>query len=231
MSEPRKRATGKKRKLDEQPVPAVPAAETEQEAAVSAAVPEHTDRGYAASQADDITQGVLEVEATEQIGLDDALQLVTFMVAAEEYGFPIMRVQEVLRSRYVHVTAIPNAPLFVDGVMNLRGRVIPVISLRSRFCMERGTPGPTGRIVVVEVSGRVIGVSVDAVVEVATVDASKIEPLPELAATERSQFIVGVSRTGGRMVIVLDMDRVFSVEEKIAMDELVTGKREEAPCA
>lgn len=112
--------------------------------------------------------------------------------------------------------------------MNLRGRVIPVVGLRRRFGMPEVERDRDSRVVVVEISGRAIGVSVDSVVEVTTIDASQIELLPELAATDRSEFIIGVSRAGARIVIVLDMDRVFSVEEKASLDDIVTGKREEA---
>ena len=163
-------------------------------------------------------------------GPEVVLQLVTFVVDDEEYGFPIMRVQEILRSRTVHVTPIPNAPLFVEGVMNLRGRVIPVVGLRRRFGMPDRERDRSARVIVVEVAGRTLAVSVDAVVEVATVDATAIEPLPELASTERSEYIIGVSRAGDRMVIVLDMDRVFSAEEKATLDNLTAGTRGEASC-
>lgn len=167
-------------------------------------------------------------EPAVAIAPEDVRQLVTFMLDGEEYGFAIMQVQEVLRARFVHITPIPNAPNHVEGVMNLRGRVIPVVGLRRRFGMPEVERDRDSRVVVVEISGRAIGVSVDSVVEVTTIDASQIELLPELAATDRSEFIIGVSRAGARIVIVLDMDRVFSVEEKASLDDIVTGKREEA---
>lgn len=191
------------------------------------------------SAADDARTGAFEDQAAVELGAArvqeraaavtleaqetaaELLQLVTFVLSGEEYAFPIMGVQEILRMRSVSVTAIPNSPSFIEGVMNLRGRVIPVIDLRSRFGLPVAERGRTNRVIVVEVSGRTIGVVVDAVVEVVRIDARAIEPLPELVAGIGSEFIVGVTRAAGRLVVVLDMERVFSPEEKSSLGDLV----------
>jgi purine-binding chemotaxis protein CheW len=144
----------------------------------------------------------------------EGLQLVTLLLGGEEYGLPIMEVQEIIRMRNVRVTEIPNAPVFTEGVMNLRGRVVPVVDMHKRFNLPAEELGRSARIVIVTVDARTIGLVVDAVVEVVRVDEAGIEPLPDLAAGVDSEYVRGIVRVDERMVIVLDVQRVFSAEER-----------------
>ncbi len=154
-------------------------------------------------------------------GAQEMLQLVTLTLGDEEYGMPIMGVQEILRTRNVKVTQIPSTPEFVDGVMNLRGRVIPVVDLRTRFHMPKSERERSSRIVVADVDGRTVGLVVDAVIEVARVSAAEIEPLPEVVASLESRFVRGVVRTADRLVIVLDLTGLFSGEEQESLAAVV----------
>lgn len=157
------------------------------------------------------------VDGTEELGNVETAQLVTFMLAGEEYGLPITDVQEIIRMRNLRVTAIPNAPAFVEGVINLRGRMVPVVDLRTRFGLGAEDRGRTNRIVVLSLPSRTVGVVVDAVVEVVRVPVSAIEQLPDLVAGVDAGFIQGVTRVGERMVIALETERMFSEDEEASL--------------
>lgn len=137
-------------------------------------------------------------------------QLVTFSLGSEEFGVDIMRVQEIIR--IPPITRVPKAPSYVEGVINLRGNVIPVVSLRSRFGMMRVEETDLSRIVVLQVQSKVFGVRVDAVTEVLRIDSEAIEPPPQVALSMDSQFIRGVGKIGERLLILLDLDNIMGGE-------------------
>ncbi len=151
---------------------------------------------------------------------DETIQLVTFMLADEEYGFRIVDVQEIIRMRNVRITEIPNAPRFVLGVINLRGRMIAVVDLRTRFGLPAQDKGRTSRIVVLNAGDRTVGTIVDAVVEVVRVPSSSIETLPDLVTTVDSDFIQGITRVDERMIVALDIREMFSSAEHESMGNL-----------
>jgi len=151
--------------------------------------------------------------------IGDERQYVSFILAGEEYGVSILKVQEIIR--FTKLTRVPHASEFVEGVLNLRGRVIPVIDLRKRFNL----PGQqerdrNARIVVVEVDGKTVGMIVDGVSEVLQVSQKDIEPPPPLGAKVRVDFIEGMAKVGERLMILLEIDKILSTEEKAALDEI-----------
>lgn len=137
----------------------------------------------------------------------DLMQLVSFHVGGEEFGLDILRVQEIIRIQ--QLTRVPNSPDFVDGVINLRGKVIPVVALRKRFGLEEHLHDKQTRIVVVEVAGTVLGFIVDSVSEVLRIPASTVEPPPRLGHIER-EYVSGVGKLDNRLLILLDVDRLLS---------------------
>ncbi|MGK7297140.1 MAG: chemotaxis protein CheW [Candidatus Wenzhouxiangella sp. M2_3B_020] len=152
---------------------------------------------------------------------DDLLQLVSFVIDNEEFGVDILRVQEIIRP--MAITRVPNAPAFVEGVINLRGRIIPVVDLRTRFGLESNEQDHETRIMVVELTDKVIGFMVDEVREVIRVNRDVIEPPPELAIGIDTNYIRGVARLEERLLILLDLEEVLSEEEKQRAAE--TAKR------
>lgn len=144
------------------------------------------------------------------------LQLVSFVLAEEEFGIDILNVQEIIR--VVSMTRVPHAPPFVEGVINLRGRIVPVIDLRTRFALEPRPADRDTRIVVVELDGRVVGFRVDRVREVIRVDRSVIEPPPDLAIGIHARYITGVAKLDDRLLILLDMSAILSEEEEADLD-------------
>jgi purine-binding chemotaxis protein CheW len=141
----------------------------------------------------------------------DVLQLVSFMIGGEEFGVDILQVQEI--NRMLDVTRVPNAPTYVDGVVNLRGRVIPIIDLRMRFGMDRKEHDKDTRIVVVELHNKVVGFVVDAVREVLRIPRNVTEPPPALTGSLRDDYITAVGKLEDRLLILLDLAKVISDRE------------------
>jgi purine-binding chemotaxis protein CheW len=145
-------------------------------------------------------------------GHEDLLQLVSFHIGGEEFGLDILRVQEIIRIQAL--TRVPNSPDFVDGVINLRGKVIPVIALRKRFGLEELAHDKQTRIVVTEVKGNVLGFIVDSVSEVLRIPADTVEPPPRLGKVER-EYVSGVGKLDNRLLILLDVDRLMSDSDEL----------------
>lgn len=134
-------------------------------------------------------------------------QLVTFSLGEEEFGVDIMKVQEIIR--IPPITQVPNAPAYVEGVINLRGNIIPVVNLRKRFGMPSGEETDLCRVVVLQFDGKVFGVRVDGVTEVLRLDSDSIEPPPPVALGMDAHYIRGVGKIGERLLILLNLDRLM----------------------
>jgi len=154
----------------------------------------------------------------QQTSRSQILQLVSFLIENEEFGVDILNVQEIIRP--VDITRVPNAPAFVEGVINLRGRIVPVVDLRKRFNLPRRERDKNSRIIVVELSDKIVGFMVDAVREVLRVDAGVIEPPPELAIGIDAHYITGVAKLDDRLLILLDLERILTDEEKHRLQPL-----------
>jgi len=139
-------------------------------------------------------------------------QFVSFTLGGEEYGIPILRVQEIIR--YETLTCVPQFSDFVEGVLNLRGQVIPVVDLRRRFGMPESEHDRSTRIVVVEIDRQIIGLVVDSVTKVRTINENQIDPPPAMGASVGREFIVGMAKLENHLVILLNMDRILTDEEK-----------------
>jgi len=152
-------------------------------------------------------------------------QLISFIVGEEEYGLDILRVKEVIRLR--EITRLPRAPSFVKGIINLRGDVIPIIDLRDKFGLERQDFTAMTRVIVVDVDGRLIGMVVDAASQVVRVPADQIEPPPPIVGGLSVEFIKGVGKLDERLIILLNIDRILSTQEKVELARL--GNLAQAP--
>ena len=141
---------------------------------------------------------------------DAERQLVVFDLAGEIYGVNIETVREIIRMQ--PVTFVPDAPDFVEGVINLRGRVIPVIDLRRRFGLTVTKETNESRVLVVDSEGEDLGVIVDAVTEVQRITEDSIEPVSNLVSTEESEYIVGITKVEDQLIILLDLDRAIGNE-------------------
>jgi len=147
------------------------------------------------------------------------MQLVVFELGDESYGVDISRVQDI--NRMQEITEIPHAPESVVGVINLRGRVIPVIDLRKRFGLPEAVHTKDTRIVVVHLEGNLIGVIVDAVSQVLRIPADIVEPPSPVLAGVDSKYLRGIAKLDDKLVILLDLDFVLSRREQEAISEVL----------
>ena len=147
------------------------------------------------------------------------MQLVVFELGDESYGVDISRVQDI--NRMQEITEIPHAPESVVGVINLRGRVIPVINLRKRFGLPETPHTKDTRIVVVHLDDNLIGVIVDAVSQVLRIPADIVEPPSPVLAGVDSRYLRGIAKLDDRLVILLDLDFVLSRREQEAISEVL----------
>jgi len=138
-------------------------------------------------------------------------QVVVFRLLDEEYGLEITGVQEIVR--YQDITKIPEAPVFIKGILNLRGQVIPVIDLKRRFYGVDSTITEATRIVVVKVGDKTIGIIADEVSEVLRIAEEAIEPTPSLLNDFNQSGIIGVGKLENRLLILLDLAKTLSSEE------------------
>lgn len=148
----------------------------------------------------------------------ELLQLVSFKIANEEFGVDILNVQEI--NKMTTITKVPNAPEFVEGVINLRGRVIPIIDLRTRLKLERKEHDKDTRIIVVEIVGRTVGFIVDAVKEVLRIPMNITEAPPELVTGIDSEFIRAVGKLEDRLLILIDLEKVLSSSDHAQLQKV-----------
>jgi len=142
----------------------------------------------------------------------ELLQLVTFSIGEEEFGVDILSVQEIIRM--MDITKVPRAPDFVEGVINLRGKVIPIIDLRRRFGLVTRDHDKHTRIIVIEINNMIVGFVVDSVSEVLRIPASTVEPPPPVVSGLESEYISGVGKLEDRLLILLDLNKLLSGEER-----------------
>ncbi len=147
---------------------------------------------------------------------EDLLQLVSFNLGKEEFAVDILKIQEI--NRMVEITKVPKSPEFVEGVINLRGKVIPIIDLRKRFNLPGSENTKQTRIVVVDIDNKVVGLVVDAVSEVLRLPANTVEPPPPIVAGIDSEYISGVGKLEDRLLILLELDKVLSKDEKKVLE-------------
>ena len=157
---------------------------------------EHTVNSAAVAE----DQGVSAVE--------EMMQLVTFKLGSEEFALDILLVQEI--NRRVEITKVPKTPEFVEGVINLRGKIVPVLDLRKRFGLVGREFTAQSRIIVVNIDKRVLGLMVDSVSEVLRIPEHTVEPPPPLVVGIDATYIKGIGKFQGRLLILLDLGKVLS---------------------
>lgn len=150
--------------------------------------------------------------------MDKDLQLVGLRIGRETFALPISMVREIVR--VPDITAVPNAPDYIEGVINLRGRIIPVVDLRKRFGETDIKPSKKNRIVVVEMDERLVGLIVHAASEVLKIPPSEIEAPHNLFQEGELDYVTGVGKLNGRLVILLDLRKVLKRGELRRLDEV-----------
>lgn len=145
--------------------------------------------------------------------LDELIQLVSFSLDQEEYGVDVLKVREIIRMPIV--TRVPNTPYYVEGVINLRGKVVPIISMRKKFSLTEAENDKQTRIMVMDMEGELMGFIVDAVSEVIRISGSEIQPSPAMVTGGIDQeCIAGVINQAEHLLVLLNLEKMFSRDEK-----------------
>lgn len=158
------------------------------------------------------------------------VQLVSFVLGEEFFGVNILLVQEIIT--VPEITRIPNAPSFIEGMINLRGRLLPVIDLRKRLHVGNEFFDSKTRILVIQIDGKITGFLVDSVEAVMSVPSDSIEAAPEIVTIGiETQYITGVSKLEDRMIILLDFRRLFNIKEMTSLEHIKrnTGNKGATP--
>lgn len=146
---------------------------------------------------------------------NDLIQLVTFQLGDELYGIDIMNVKEIQKVK--EIRAIPNAPMYVEGIFNLRGNIIPVINLHKRFHIKKAELSEEDKMLsgflIISINGRMLGVYIDKVSRVMTIEKSDIQPPPQMIAGIGTEYIQGVVKEDDGYLIILDINRLFDPKE------------------
>ena len=148
----------------------------------------------------------------------DEQQLVVFDLSTEAYGVDIGAVREIIRLQ--DITKVPRTPEFVEGVINLRGKVIPVVDLRKRFGLPAEEESKENRIVVVDIGAQDIGVIDDAVTEVLRIATESVEPPASVIITADSEYLLGIAKLDSRLIILLDLEQVLTEAEHNSLLEI-----------
>ena len=150
-------------------------------------------------------QTALAAEASGQ-----SVQFISFTIDDDEYGVDIMAVREI--KGWTGVTALPNQPDYMRGVLNLRGVIVPIYDMRRRFGMERSEPTPMHVVIIVAVRERIIGLLVDRVSDIVTTDSAEIRPVPQVDRVIDARYLTGLVTIEDRMIAVLALDELFQDE-------------------
>ena len=145
-------------------------------------------------------------------------EFLAFTLGQEEYGIDILRVQEI--RGYEPVTRIANAPDFIKGVVNLRGIIVPVVDMRIKLNLGTPTYDPLTVVIILNISGRVVGMVVDSVSDVTTLSPEQIKPAPEMGTTFDSDYLIGLGTLDERMLILVDIDKLMSSAEMGLVEQM-----------
>ncbi len=178
-----------------------------------------------------MTETVQTIDEQTVRGLDEEEQLVIFQLGGEDYGVDIYSVQRLIQ--VPEITAVPRAPAFIAGVIDVRGDVIPVVNLKKRFGFANTDVGEKGRIVIIEIGNQIVGFLVDGVSEVTRLAAGDIEPPAAIVVGTGTDFIAGIGKQmqqhGNRLIIVLDAEKVLTHQEHSELATLGQQLNETAP--
>jgi purine-binding chemotaxis protein CheW len=148
------------------------------------------------------------MDEKKKTDLSELLQLVSFKIGEEEFGIEILKVQEIIKMMFI--TKIPNTPEFIEGIINLRGRIIPVVDLRTKLGLTKQTHTKNTRIVVVELNNHIVGFVVDEVSEVIRITKDTTEEPPAMISGINREFVTAIGKLEDRLLILLDLEKVFS---------------------
>jgi len=154
--------------------------------------------------------------------MEKDIQVVGFRVGKEHFGVPIELVHEIVR--IMEITSVPDAPDFIEGVINLRGKIIPVIDLRKRFGETKITSGKKNRILVAEIMDKIVGLVVDAASEVVKIPPADIEPPPNVFGESEVNYVNGVGKLANKLIILVDLGKIMQRGDLRRITELAEAR-------
>ena len=159
------------------------------------------------------------IESTEsRAELEDSTNLVTFRLGSGEYAIDIMQAKEIIKME--KITLIPNAPDFVEGVINLRGNIIPIIDLKKRFNLEEIEGDKNTGIIIVKIEDVDMGIIIDSISKVVSISNSDIQPPPPMLSGIGQKYIKGVGKLEDKLLVVLDLEKLFTTDEEEETDSI-----------
>lgn len=167
----------------------------------------------------DNTMNLLNLQFT---GGENEKQLIVFTVGEEEFGLDVLRVQEIIR--YTPPIKVPHAPAHVEGVIDFRGEVIPVLCLREKFGLPALENKEYQVTIVVEANGKILGLTVDQVSDILNLPEEKIQETPEFSSREKTKYLKAVGKFGDRLILLLDLDKILNLEEQVQLEEIIAEK-------
>ncbi len=154
--------------------------------------------------------------ASHIAGAGEANEFLTFRLGAEEYGIEILKVQEI--RGWEQPTTIANAPEFIKGVINLRGTIVPIVDMRIKFGLGDAQYNTLTVVIILNIAKRVVGIVVDAVSDVITLDAQQIRPAPDFSASFDTQYITGLGTVDERMLILMNIEKLMTSADMALVD-------------
>lgn len=145
-------------------------------------------------------------------------QYVIFKLNEEEYGVEISHVQEI--TEHKTVTSVPNTPSFIEGIINLRGNIVPIVSIKKRFNLPQEKAGADHRVIIINLGSKQVGFVVDDASQVLTMDESQIENAPELITGIDRDYIIGIGKVSEKIIILLDLEKILTEKEKKEIDKM-----------
>jgi purine-binding chemotaxis protein CheW len=158
-------------------------------------------------------------ESSGSITSHMANEFLTFRLGGEEYGIEILKVQEI--RGYDSITQIANAPEFIKGVVNLRGIIVPIIDMRIKFKLGNADYDQFTVVIILNVAGRVMGIVVDGVSDVLTLEAEQMRPTPEFGSVIDTEYIMGLGTVEERMLILIDIEKLMGSSEMGLIDQTI----------
>jgi purine-binding chemotaxis protein CheW len=169
-----------------------------------------------------------ELEAVTETGtMRQEIQLACFRVGDAMYALDILRIKEIIRPQ--KLTRVPRSPDFVEGVINLRGAVIPIIDLRKRFELSEAGSDRKTRVIICSLAGKILGLMVDEVAEVRRYGRQEIQPTPQYLKGRGAEFFHGVCRRDDELIMVIDLERILTSGERMDLDQIARMQQEEGP--
>lgn len=153
---------------------------------------------------------------------EETMQILVFKLGDEEYGVNILQARGIEHLDQ-GITRVPKAPVFVEGIINLRGEIVPIVDLRKRFGLVVRPIGFDSRVIVVEVDDNLVGMVIDAIVEVLRIPVGSIEPAPEITKGVDAYYLAGVAKLEKRLIVLLNLDHALSAQEAQEISQVQTG--------